>query len=80
MISKNKRFIAGAACPKCHEVDSLIVDMDDQHIECVECGFSQSEADRDAEHAANQSESVTKIAPKKVDVSTIIRVKNVKDD
>jgi len=57
-----------------------MVDLTDQHIECVECGFSQSEAERDAENANRQTETVVKSTPKKVDVSTIIRVKNVNED
>ena len=37
-----KRFIAGAVCPKCGAMDRLVIfTQDDQnHRECVECGFS----------------------------------------
>ncbi|MFM2483000.1 YheV family putative zinc ribbon protein [Celerinatantimonas sp. YJH-8] len=36
------RFIAGAECPQCHELDSLKMTLDHQQhpiIECVSCGF-----------------------------------------
>ncbi len=38
-----KRFIAGAVCPKCAALDSLVmyrVD-DTDYRECVECGFEE---------------------------------------
>lgn len=36
-----KRFIAGAVCPKCAAMDSLVMyESDDANIrECVDCGF-----------------------------------------
>lgn len=41
-FSGKKRFIAGAVCPKCSEMDKLVVyNKDDQdYRECVSCGFS----------------------------------------
>ena len=78
-MKKSQRFIAGATCPRCKEIDSLLVDMDDQSIECVECGFTQTEAERDAEQASKPDGTVAKAVPKKVEVSDIIRVKNVRD-
>jgi len=37
-----KRFIAGARCPKCEEIDKIVVyRQDDQDIrECVNCGYT----------------------------------------
>jgi uncharacterized protein len=37
-----KRFIAGAVCPKCSEMDKLVVYNKDgqDYRECVSCGFS----------------------------------------
>ncbi len=37
-----KRFIAGAVCPQCAEIDKLTLQRDDcgnQHRECVRCGY-----------------------------------------
>lgn len=37
-----KRFIAGAVCPKCGELDVLVTyrENDDEFRECVDCGFT----------------------------------------
>lgn len=38
-----KRFIAGAVCPRCAEMDKLVMYTNDQQQtvrECVRCGFS----------------------------------------
>lgn len=37
-----KRFIAGAVCPKCSEMDKIVVYNKDgkDYRECVSCGFS----------------------------------------
>ena len=35
------RFIAGAICPQCKEMDRLVVDMTTDARSCVECGFSE---------------------------------------
>lgn len=42
-----KQFIAGAICPNCSDIDSLILFSDDQHIECVSCDFKKSSEQRD---------------------------------
>lgn len=37
-----KRFIAGAVCPRCAEMDKLVMYTNDKHQsvrECVRCGF-----------------------------------------
>jgi uncharacterized metal-binding protein (TIGR02443 family) len=78
-MKKNQRFVAGAVCPQCDEMDSLLLDMIDQSIACVDCGYQQTESERDAEYTARQDEPVKKVIPKKVDVSNIIRVTNIKD-
>ncbi|TQV72148.1 DNA-binding protein [Aliikangiella marina] len=76
-MRKTQRFIAGASCPSCNELDSLLVDSVDQSIECVECGFTQTAEERDK---SNQAESPkVKTAPKKVEISNIIRVNQLKD-
>ena len=35
-----RRFIAGAVCPRCGEMDKLVVNLDTDTRECVACGFT----------------------------------------
>lgn len=35
-----RRFIAGAVCPRCGEMDKLLVDSDTNRRECVSCGYT----------------------------------------
>lgn len=35
-----KRFIAGAVCPRCGEMDKLTIDLEGDRRECVSCGFA----------------------------------------
>ena len=40
-----KRFIAGAVCPRCAEMDKIMMftkDNDEQVRECVACGFTDA--------------------------------------
>ncbi|MGD9861316.1 MAG: YheV family putative zinc ribbon protein [Marinobacterium sp.] len=43
-MSVSKRFIAGAICPRCGEMDTVRMYRDDEreYRECVKCGFSDS--------------------------------------
>ena len=45
--TNQKRFIAGASCPDCSEIDSLVLYSKDQSIECVSCGFTQTTEQRE---------------------------------
>lgn len=38
---KNQRFIAGATCPECQSIDSIILDQQTQKIQCVECDYQE---------------------------------------
>jgi len=78
-MKANQRFVAGAVCPQCDEMDSLLLNMDDQSIACVDCGFQQTESERDAEYTAREEQRVKKVIPNNVEVSNIIRVTNIKD-
>ncbi|GAB3325186.1 YheV family putative zinc ribbon protein [Haliea atlantica] len=40
MPSATRRFIAGAVCPRCAAMDTILVDSDTDCRECVECGFT----------------------------------------
>jgi uncharacterized metal-binding protein (TIGR02443 family) len=37
-----RRFIAGAVCPRCAKMDTIVVDMDADLRECVDCGFQEA--------------------------------------
>lgn len=75
-----KRFIAGAVCPKCGAMDCLVVftQNDQNHRECVECGFSDvmhfQQSPRELETRVNVTEAekaaqtqVVKILPSQQD-------------
>lgn len=58
-----KRFIAGAVCPRCAEMDKLTMFTDDQgvqHRECVACGFADTQGD-----AAGAAELPTRVNKRK---------------
>ncbi len=43
MFKATKRFIAGAVCPKCSEMDKLVMYRNEDDVEtreCVACGYS----------------------------------------
>jgi hypothetical protein len=39
-FKSTRRFIAGAVCPRCAQMDRIVVDMETDRRECVACGFS----------------------------------------
>ncbi|MCK7458922.1 YheV family putative zinc ribbon protein [Idiomarina aminovorans] len=45
MAREKKRFIAGAVCPKCDAMDTLMlfVENDTEQVECVQCKHRFSE-------------------------------------
>lgn len=50
-----KRFIAGAVCPRCAEMDKIMMftdDADEQIRECVACGFTDAISDAEEPAAA----------------------------
>lgn len=40
-FQNKRRFIAGAVCPRCGEMDKTVVDMDSDRRECIACGFGE---------------------------------------
>lgn len=53
-----RRFIAGAVCPRCGKMDKIVVDMDTQTRECIDCGFNEGRpADK-----RNQPELPTRVS------------------
>lgn len=50
-MASPKRFIAGAVCPRCAEMDKIMMyttDEDQQVRECVACGFTDKKSDESA--------------------------------
>ena len=43
--SQNRRFIAGAVCPRCSLMDKIVVDLDTDARHCISCGFSEARPD-----------------------------------
>ncbi|MDO7653322.1 MAG: YheV family putative metal-binding protein [Porticoccus sp.] len=43
MFKAKKRFIAGAVCPRCSEMDKLTIfsEAEKEYRECVSCGFKE---------------------------------------
>jgi uncharacterized metal-binding protein (TIGR02443 family) len=43
MFKAKKRFIAGAVCPRCSEMDKLTIfsEAEKEYRECVSCGFRE---------------------------------------
>ncbi len=72
-MKPTQRFVAGASCPACNQEDSLLIDSEDQSIECVDCGFTQSPQARD-----EKSSQTAKTA--KVNTGDIIQIKNLSDE
>ncbi|MCB1676648.1 MAG: YheV family putative metal-binding protein [Halioglobus sp.] len=47
-----RRFIAGAVCPRCGQMDRIVVDLDTDRRECVACSFSEPRPSADSVRAA----------------------------
>ncbi|MGQ8366495.1 YheV family putative zinc ribbon protein [Glaciecola sp. 1036] len=60
MTRKKKRFIAGATCPKCKSMDTLMLFMENnvEKVECVNCGHTQTQTDDQATQASKGSANV----------------------
>jgi uncharacterized metal-binding protein (TIGR02443 family) len=60
--SSKRRFVAGAVCPRCSEMDKLVVYSEEgkDYRECVACGFKDEMrfkfATRELETRANQTD------------------------
>ncbi len=57
---RKKRFIAGATCPKCGELDTLMLYFENnvEKMECVQCHHTESHADKKVNQASRQQEQV----------------------
>lgn len=56
----HKRFIAGAKCPKCGAMDSIMLYSEDcvEKIECIKCGYKESQDDIKTQSSVPASDSV----------------------
>lgn len=55
-----KRFIAGATCPKCKAVDTIMLFFENnvEKLQCVKCDYHESQADTQVKKASRSNESV----------------------
>ncbi|MFT5712565.1 MAG: putative metal-binding protein (TIGR02443 family) [Glaciecola sp.] len=61
MSNKNrKRFIAGATCPSCKKMDSLMLYFENnvEKLACVRCDYKETQTDKKVAAATRASESV----------------------
>jgi len=64
-VKRPRRFIAGAVCPKCSEMDKTVMytnDAGEEVRECVACGYVQTYSEQLAEDAA-AAELATRVTP-----------------
>ena len=40
-VIRRRRFIAGAVCPRCGDMDKIVIDAETDRRECIACGFSE---------------------------------------
>ena len=61
---RKKRFIAGAACPKCKAIDTMMLYKEQgvEKVECVSCGYQQSQTD-DEVAAVSQGDVIVIFKP-----------------
>lgn len=62
-MKTKKRFIAGAVCPRCATMDSIVMYEDEAgyHRQCVQCDFSETTRFSDDEVATPEAEIKTRV-------------------
>ncbi|MCU7553523.1 YheV family putative metal-binding protein [Alteromonas sp. ASW11-19] len=55
-----RRFIAGATCPSCKALDtvSLYFENNVEKLECVKCGYAESQTDDNVKSQTREKENV----------------------
>ena len=55
-----KRFVAGAICPKCKSMDTIMLFFENnvEKLECVQCDYSEEQTEQQVEKAKRENESV----------------------
>lgn len=72
--STTRRFVAGAVCPRCSEMDKLVVFNEEgkDYRECVACGYKEEmhfkPVTRELETRVNQSEDDKKDAVQVINI------------
>ncbi len=63
--TRKKRFIAGASCPECQAMDSIMLFAENgvEVMECVECGHQQRQADAPAQKQAGAGQIIGVFTP-----------------
>ncbi|USD37925.1 MULTISPECIES: YheV family putative zinc ribbon protein [Ferrimonas] len=63
--NRKKRFIAGATCPQCHAMDSIMLYLEQnvEVMECVECGHQQRQAEAPAQKQAGTGQVIGVFQP-----------------
>ncbi|MAA66009.1 MAG: DNA-binding protein [Alteromonadaceae bacterium] len=81
-MGRPKRFIAGAVCPRCGEMDKIMMYSTDegQFRECVACGFE----DKQSEESDTSGELTTRVNQRKNEddhtVKQVVFFKSAADD
>ncbi|MCV2885819.1 YheV family putative metal-binding protein [Aestuariibacter sp. AA17] len=57
---KRKRFIAGATCPECKALDTIMLYTENnvEKIKCTQCDYQETQADDTVTRHARENESV----------------------
>ena len=58
------RFVAGAVCPSCREMDRMVIDDTTDERRCIACGFVEARPDAGATMPATR---VTRAAARRVE-------------
>ncbi len=58
------RFVAGAVCPSCQEMDRMVIDGSTDERRCIACGFVEARPDTGATMPATR---VTRAAARRVE-------------
>ena len=60
MNKQKKRFIAGAICPECNKMDTMMLFMENniEKVECQSCGHQMTQPEGSVQGATRQFEQV----------------------
>ncbi len=71
----SRRFIAGAVCPRCSAMDTIVVDRETDLRECVACGFSDPRPRDNIASAAEPATRVSRPAARRVETAAeVVRI------
>lgn len=57
---RKKRFIAGATCPKCQSMDTLMLFFENnvEKMQCVQCNYTEAQTQQNVDDAIRANEDV----------------------